>query len=80
MTEMFLNCRSLSRGRTNGVQVAVSYNGCKLSRAALIDIFDGLGTASGAQTIDVRGNFGTASLTAPDREIAENKGWTVQHT
>jgi hypothetical protein len=73
-----LNCRSLSKGRTNGIRFAISYNGCKLSRAALVDIFEGLGTASGSQTIDVRNNFGTASLTAADKLIAENKGWTVQ--
>jgi len=73
-----LNCRSLAKGRTNGIRFAISYNGCKLSRAALVDIFNGLGTASGSQTIDVRNNFGTASLDAADKLIAENKGWTVQ--
>jgi hypothetical protein len=70
--------RSISKARTNGIRFAVSVNGHKLSRAALVDVFTGLGTASGAQTIDVRNNFGTAALDAADKLIAENKGWTVQ--
>lgn len=74
----FSGCLSLSRGRTSGLRYGISYNACKLTRAGLIDIFNGLGTAAGIQTIDVRNNIGTASLTAADKLIAESKGWTVQ--
>lgn len=73
----FANVRSLAAARTNGIRFAVNYSGCKLSRAAIVDIFNGLGTASGAQTITVSGNYGYASLTAPDLAIATGKGWTV---
>jgi hypothetical protein len=70
-------CRSLARGRTNGIRFGVSYSGCQLSRAAIVDIFTGLGTASGAQTINVSNNIGSSALTADDELIATNKGWTV---
>jgi hypothetical protein len=79
MGSFVASCRSLSKGRTDGIRFALSYNGCKLSRAALVDIFTGLGTADGgSQNIDVRNNYGTASLTAADKLIAEDKDWTVQ--
>jgi hypothetical protein len=46
-TSIFLNCSSLSQGRTNGIRFNISYANCKLSTSALNDIFTGLGTASG---------------------------------
>jgi len=48
-----------------------------LSRDALIALFTSLGTAAGAQTITVSGNWGWASLTADDKLIATSKGWTL---
>jgi len=74
---LFNNCISLSKGRTNGIQHSISYANCKLSAAAIDDIFTGLGTASGApgsQTITVAGNYGAATCTT---SIATNKFWTV---
>jgi surface protein len=76
-SEMFINCRSLARGRTNGIKYAVSYSGCKLSRAEIVEIFTGLGTADGAQIVNVSNNIGSSALTADDELIATNKGWTV---
>jgi surface protein len=74
---LFNGCISLSKGRTNGIQHSISYANCKLSAAAINDIFTGLGTASGApgsQTITVAGNYGAATCTT---SIATNKFWTV---
>ena len=76
-TEMFLNCRSLAVGRTNGIRYSVSYAGCKLSAAQLNAIFTGLGTADnarGQQTVTITGNYGAATC---DQTIATGKGWTV---
>jgi hypothetical protein len=74
---MFASCRSLARGRTNGIKYAVSYSGCKLSRDEIVEIFNGLGTADGAQIINVSSNIGSSALTASDELIATDKGWTV---
>ena len=72
LNDMFLDCVSLCFGRTDGLQYSISYQGCKLSTAALDDIFTGLGTAS--ETITITGNPGAATC---DTSIATAKGWTV---
>lgn len=54
-----------------------SYIGMSLSQANIVTIFNNLGTASGAQTITVSNNPGYAGLTAAERLIATNKGWTI---
>jgi len=77
---LFASCRSLSSGKTTGLRLSASYAGCKLSRTGILEIFSGLGTASGAsgtQTINVASNWGSSSLTAADRSIAANKGWAI---
>jgi hypothetical protein len=71
---MFSACASLARGALSGTTRAISYSGCKLSAAELNEIYTNLGTASGAQTITVTGNYGTAS---DNPTIATAKGWTV---
>jgi len=48
-----------------------------LSAPALVDLFTSLGTASGAQTLTVSGNWGWANLTVADKLIATVKGWTL---
>lgn len=76
-TDMFLNCRSLAVGRTNGIRYSISYTGCKLSAAQLNAVFTGLGTADnagGQQTVTITGNYGAATC---DQTIATGKGWTV---
>jgi surface protein len=73
-TFKFLNSFSLCQARTNGLKFSINYTNLKLSTAALNDVFTGLGTASGTQTINIIGNPGTATCT---RSIATDKGWTV---
>ena len=68
---------SIARGAFQGTRYAISYNNLCLSRAAIVEIFNGLGTAVGAQTITVTNNPGRAALTAPEIAIATGKGWTV---
>ncbi len=74
---MFSNCSSLSAGKLLGTKITISYSGCKLSRAALVDIFGGLASGVSGQTITITDNWGAQYLTAEDREIATNKGWTI---
>lgn len=71
------SCGNLSWSDVVGLTRAVNLRKASLTRDAIVNIFNNLGTASGTQTIDVRANPGYASLTADDKNIAINKGWTV---
>lgn len=68
---------SIARGAFQGTRYTISYNNLCLSRASIVEIFNGLGTAVGAQTITVTNNPGRAALTAGEIAIATGKGWTV---
>lgn len=68
---------SIAKGAFQGTRYAISYTGLCLSQSAIVEIFNGLGTAVGAQTITVSNNPGYAALTAAERLIATNKGWTI---
>ena len=56
-------------------QINISYTG--MDRAALVQLFNDLPTVSAGQIINITGCTGTSSLTADDRAIATNKGWTI---
>lgn len=68
---------SLAKGAFQGTRYAIGYNGKCLSQSAIVDIFNGLGTAVGTPTINVSSNPGRAALTAAEILIATAKGWTV---
>lgn len=59
-----------------GMRFAIQVAAC-LDATALIALFNSLGTASGAQTLTVSSNPGWANLTAADKLIATNKGFTL---
>ena len=69
----------LGKSGISGLTRAHSYNSANLTQAAIVNIFNNLGTASGAQNINVALNPGSTGLTASDRLIATNKGWTVTY-
>lgn len=75
-SSMFSTCRSLSKVGTSGLRFSHSYANCRLSRDALVTIFNNLPTITG-QTITISSNWGTSSLSAADRSIATGKGWTI---
>ena len=79
MTSMFQGCFSLTSAPLAGTKFNISYTNCKLSRSALVAIFNGLAdlTGSTTQTITITGNFGAVQLTQADRGIALNKNWTI---
>lgn len=68
---------SIQRSLVTGYRYTHSYTNCALSRDAIVEIFNNLGTAVGAQTITVTGCPGAASLSGADLAIATGKGWTV---
>jgi hypothetical protein len=70
---MFLNCNSLARIKASDFRFTFSVANCKLSAAALDEIYTNLPTVVG-QTITVSGNYGIAG---DDPTIATAKGWTV---
>jgi hypothetical protein len=48
-----------------------------IKRAEMLEIFNQLVTISHSATLDIRNNSFTADLTADDKAIATNKGWTL---
>jgi surface protein len=70
---MFLINTSLAKMSATGFNYTFSLENCKLSAAALDEIYTNLPTVVG-QTITVTGNWGIAGHTP---SIAEDKGWTV---
>jgi surface protein len=72
-SSMFATCPSLTRIEAKDFRFTFSVANCKLSSAALNEIYTNLPIAVG-QTITVTGNYGTAG---DDPTIATLKGWTV---
>ncbi len=77
LTSMFEGCKSLTRSRITGATKAISYIYCRLSRTEILEVFNNLGTAVAGTVITLTGNPDAAALTADDRLIATNKGWTI---
>lgn len=76
-SDMFYYCRTLNKATLRGVKNSISYENCKLSPTALIDILNNLETGVTAKTITITNNWGTSLLTAQERAIATDKGWTI---
>ena len=70
---MFSSCNSLARIQAEDFRFTFSVTGCKLSAAALNEIYTNLPVAV-SQTITVSSNYGT---TGDNPTIATAKGWTV---
>ena len=73
----FTGCTSLASAALSGIKISHTFASCKLGRTALVDIFTNLGTANSGAIITITGNHGVVDLTAADRLIATNKGWTI---
>ena len=48
--------------------------------AQLNQLFAGLPTVTGTQTLDISGCTGTAGLTSGNKAVATGKGWTLDET
>lgn len=73
LTNTFASCYNLSSVKATGIGLTFSVANCKLSAAALNEIYTNLPTVTG-KTITVTGNWGTAT---DNPSIATAKGWTV---
>lgn len=75
----FDQCRSLEGLKLNGLRYGTSIYNCSLGFAALEEFLYSLGTAAGAQTVDMRGNPGIPELVADGTAIADAnaRGWTL---
>ena len=73
-SNMFAFCMSLTRVPELGVRYSISFQRTGLRRLALNDLFAGLGTAAGAQTVTISETPGRLTC---DKTIATAKGWTV---
>lgn len=47
------------------------------TRANLVKLFAGLPTVTGTQTLDISGTTGNATVTAGEKAVATDKGWTL---
>jgi len=74
LTSTFNNCRSLTSCIVTGMKVNVDFTSCRLSTAALNQIYTNLASVATARTITVTGNYGNV---ADDTSIATAKNWTV---
>ena len=82
--QIFNGTRNLARinfpggaGAETGFKYSVSFRYCPLDREAILEIFDHLCTITHSATLDLRNNSYTSDLTAEDKAIATNKGWTL---
>lgn len=76
-TGAFLNCFSLENLRVPNIVATFTIADCAMERAALVQVFNDLGTPGTTRTITVTRNPGSADLTAADILIATNKNWIV---
>ena len=81
---LFDLCRNLARidfpgdaGAETGFKYSVSLRYCPLDRDAILEIFDHLCTITHSATLTLTNNSYTSDLTAADKLIATNKGWTL---
>ena len=75
-SDMLTDCFSLAKAAFQGTKYNISYPNMCLSQTEIVNIFNGLGTVV-ARTITISNNPGYAGLTAAERLIATNKGFTI---
>jgi surface protein len=76
MSYMFQFCYALGAAPLQGTVIDHSFESCKFGRDELVAIFQGLGAVTG-KTITITGNWGVPYLSAADKAIATDKGWTI---
>ena len=76
-TNMFSGTNGITKAPFVNIRNTFSLVNQMLSRAAIVDIFNGLASGVTSKTITVSGNPGYASLSVAERAIATNKGWTI---
>ena len=75
-TSIFSGCPSLCQAAFSGTATTISIANCSFTSSEIVNIFNNLSTVVG-KTITIKPNWGSGSLSAADRLIATNKGWTI---
>lgn len=76
LNTIFQSNNTASKIAMTNIKITFSIASMRLSSTAIIEVFNNLATTTG-QTITITGNWGVSALTAADRLIATNKGWTI---
>ncbi|MEJ7931004.1 hypothetical protein WG922_13595 [Ramlibacter sp. AN1015] len=76
-SQFIQNSISIQRLVLTGLRYGLTVSFTALERPALVEMFQSLGTANGAQTITISSTPGASSLTAEERAIATEKGFTL---
>lgn len=79
-TSIFSSCSSLRKVLFKSAkpnESITSVANSRLSREALVEFFESLATLSSGRQMYIMGNPGTPLLTADDKKIATEKGWTL---
>ena len=76
-SRMFTNCNALEEIHMTGMKVSFDIHfSTKFTREALVEILNNLASVTSSQTLTM-GETNLAKLTAEDKAIATNKGWTL---
>ena len=76
-SRMFNNCKALEEIHMIGMKVSFDIHfSTKFTREALVEILNNLAAVTSTQTLTM-GETNLAKLTAEDKAIATNKGWTL---
>ncbi|MEL7556619.1 MAG: hypothetical protein AAGU26_10590 [bacterium] len=70
------SCRRLYRANITGISITISFSYTSLTRESIVEIFNNLAVVTG-QTITITGTPGALFLSAAERAIATDKGWTI---
>jgi len=71
----FYQCQSLSTISLLNVGVSLVLADCNLTHETLANLMNNL--KAGLKTLDIRDNWGAPMLTAAERAVATQRGWTL---
>jgi hypothetical protein len=72
---MLINALTMAKGAFQGTRYAISYSGMCLSKNAVVDIFNGLGTAVGTPTITITTGSGNPAFAAIALNVVPGNAW-----
>ncbi len=76
VSNLFSSCKRLYRANITGISLTISFAYTSLTRESIVEIFNNLAVVTG-QTITITGTPGALFLSAAERAIATDKGWTI---
>ena len=75
---IFYRTSVLTNAPLNGLRYSVDLTDTQITRSSIIELFDKVGTADGAQTIKLTGVPGVSELEVSDFSTVLGKGWTIE--